>query len=72
MARETPTTVVVAELVAVGLKYEIEQGKHVKIRFFALGRRYTYTVPNTPGDHRSMLNCRAGIRRLIRELGLQK
>lgn len=72
MARETPTTVVVAEIVAAGLEYQVDQGKHVKIRFYALGRRYTYTVPNTPGDHRTILNCRAGIRRLIRELGLEK
>lgn len=71
MAKDTCITAVTAELEAVGLDYQVERGKnHPKIRFQANGRSYTYVVPGSASDHRSMMNCRSGIRRMLRELGL--
>lgn len=68
MAKTTIVDVVVAEIVACGLDHEVEHGgKHPKVRFFVKGRRYTYVVPGSTSDYRSALNCRAGIRRLIRQ-----
>ena len=41
-------------------------GKHVRVRWFDRGRRYTLYVPSTPSDYRSRLNSRAVLRRLLR------
>lgn len=68
MAKRTIVEVVTAEVLSVGLEVEVDRtGKHPKIRFYVSGQRYTYVVPATASDHRSELNCRAGIHRLIRQ-----
>jgi hypothetical protein len=68
MGKTTIVDIVTAEVLSVGLQVEVERGgKHPKIRFYASGQRYTYVVPATASDHRTALNCRAGIRRLIRQ-----
>lgn len=68
MGKQTIVDIVTAEVVSVGLEVEVVQGgKHPKIRFYVSGQRYTFVVPATASDHRSALNCRAGIRRLIRQ-----
>lgn len=60
--------IVTTEVVSVGLEVDVDRtGKHPKIRFYVSGQRYTYVIPATASDHRSALNCRAGIRRLIRQ-----
>ena len=44
-------------------------GKHLKIRWFDHGRRYTLTVPASPSDKRARLNSRAVLRRILRSNG---
>jgi hypothetical protein len=44
-------------------------GKHLKIRWFDHGRRYTLIVPATPSDKRARLNSRAVLRRILRNGG---
>ena len=44
-------------------------GKHVRVRWFDRGRRYTLYVPATPSDHRARLNSRAVLRRILRSNG---
>jgi len=46
-------------------------GKHVRVRWFDHGRRYTLYVPSTPSDHRARLNSRAVLRRILRNNGGQ-
>lgn len=71
MAKDTCITAVASELKSAGVAYDLETGKnHPKFRFEHGGRRYTFVVPGSASDHRSILNCRAGIRRLLRELGI--
>lgn len=68
MAKTTIVDIVVAEIVACGLTHEVRHGgKHPKVCFFVQGRRYTYVVPGSTSDHRAAPNCRAGVRRLIRQ-----
>jgi hypothetical protein len=43
-----------------------KRGKHVKIRWVDAGRVYVLVVARTPSDHRSRLNSRAVLRRLLR------
>jgi hypothetical protein len=44
-------------------------GKHVRVRWFDHGRRYTLYVPATPSDHRARLNSRAVLKRILRANG---
>jgi hypothetical protein len=44
-------------------------GKHIKVRWFDQGRRYTLIVPRSPSDQRARLNSRAVLRRLLRGNG---
>lgn len=68
MAKTTIVDIVIAEVVACGLTPEVKHGgKHPKVRFYLEGRRYTYVVPGSTSDHRAVLNCRAGVRRLLRQ-----
>jgi hypothetical protein len=46
-------------------------GKHIRVRWFDQGRRYTLYVPSTPSDHRARLNSRAVLRRILRNNGGQ-
>jgi hypothetical protein len=41
-------------------------GKHLRVRWFDHGRRYTLYVPASPSDHRARLNSRATLRRILR------
>ena len=68
---KTPTGVVLLELDKHDIEAEVIQGKHMKIRYYVDGQKYTYTVPVTSGDgQRCLKNCRAGIRRLLRKAGI--
>ena len=68
MAKEDLVQVVVQEIDRVGLRYTTEiTRKHIKIRFWVEQRAFLYVVAKTTSDHRAALNCRAGIRRLLRE-----
>jgi hypothetical protein len=44
-------------------------GRHLRIRWFDGGRRYTLYIPSTPSDYRARLNSRAVLRRLLRNNG---
>jgi hypothetical protein len=44
-------------------------GKHVRVRWFDHGRRYTLYIPASPSDRRSRLNSRATLRRILRSNG---
>jgi hypothetical protein len=44
-------------------------GKHVRVRWFDRGRRYTLYIPASPSDRRSRLNSRATLRRILRSNG---
>jgi hypothetical protein len=47
-------------------------GKHVQIRRVnACGVARMFTAPSTPSDYRSVDNCRAGVRRILREDGMR-
>lgn len=70
MAKQTCIDAVTAELDAAGIAYTTERGAHIKVRFSCNGQNRTYVCPNTHSDHRSILNCRTGIRRILRELGV--
>jgi hypothetical protein len=41
-------------------------GKHVRVRWFDRGRRYTLFISASPSDRRTRLNSRAVLRRLLR------
>ncbi len=66
---DTAIGAVQAELMAVGLEHDLLPGKrHQKIRFFIRGKKFTYTVPRTTSDgFRAVKNCRAGVRRILRD-----
>jgi hypothetical protein len=44
-------------------------GRHLRIRWFDNGRRYTLYIPSTPSDYRARLNSRATLRRILRSNG---
>jgi hypothetical protein len=44
-------------------------GRHLRVRWFDHGRRYTLYVPASPSDHRARLNSRAVLRRILRTNG---
>ena len=44
-------------------------GKHIRVRWFDQGRRYTLYIPASPSDHRTRLNSRAVLRRILRNNG---
>lgn len=68
MAKIVIIDIVVAKIRAAGLQPTVQRGgKHYKAGFIVNGRPFTYTVPCTTSDHRAILNCRAGIRRMIRQ-----
>jgi hypothetical protein len=57
----------VALLADHGFKASVSNGgRHLKVRWFDDGRRYTLIVPATPSDRRGRLNSRAVLRRLLR------
>lgn len=68
MALQSETDVVTAALREAGLSYTLEhRGKHVKVTWFAGGRRHVYACAKTPSDWRAMLNCRSRVRRMLRQ-----
>ena len=68
MAKLVIIDIVVAEIRVAGFQPTVRRGgKHYKASFTCKGKPYTYVVPCTASDHRAVLNCRAGIRRMIRQ-----
>lgn len=63
--------VIEKELIAAGAQYRIEVKKHAKVWVSHGGKDHLYCCGITTGaTNRSMENTRAGIRRLLRQLGL--
>jgi excinuclease UvrABC helicase subunit UvrB len=48
----------------------IEQGRHIKVRWFDGERQQQLIVPCTPSDHRALLNSRSVLKRIIRNSGM--
>lgn len=44
-------------------------GKHIKVRWFDQGRRYTLVISQSPSDRDARLKSRAVLRRLLRNNG---
>jgi hypothetical protein len=47
----------------------VSNGKHIKVRWFDHGRRYTLFIPASPSDVRSRLNSRGVLKRILRRNG---
>jgi hypothetical protein len=43
-----------------------ENGKHIKVRWLAAGRRFTLIISRTPSDNYARQNSRATLRRILR------
>lgn len=68
MARQTVLSIVVAEIEAAGYKPRVTYTKrHIKIHFKIGSQELLYVCPSTHSDHRSLMNNRACVRRLIRQ-----
>ena len=64
-------SVVEEELVAAGASYRLVINKHYKFWVLSGGREHLYVCSGTAGAQcRAEKNTRAGIRRLLRQLGL--
>ena len=64
-------SVVEDELVAAGASYRLVINKHYKFWVLVDGREHLYVCSqNGQGRHRAIENSRAGIRRLLKQLGL--
>jgi len=62
---------VVEELVAAGASYRVVVNKHIKFYVLHGGREHLYVCGGATGaGNRAVANTRAGIRRLLRQLGL--
>jgi hypothetical protein len=60
----------VAQLRAHGFAPSISNGgKHIKVRWFDHGRRYTLFISQSPSDQYARLNSRAVLRRILRGNG---
>ena len=44
-----------------------ENGRHIKIRWFDYGRRYTLIISRSPGDIHARQQSRAVLKRLLRK-----
>jgi hypothetical protein len=46
-------------------------GKHIRVRWFDQGRRYTLVISQSPSDRQARINSRAVLRRILRNNGGQ-
>ena len=70
MGARSSLDVVEEELIAAGANYRLVKNKHVKVWVLADGREHLYVCSqNGQGRHRAIENSRAGIRRLLKQLG---
>lgn len=69
-SKDNPLSVVREELRAAGVPFREEPGRHVKVWFTVAGKEHCYVCSaNRVCHNRSMRNTRAGIRRMLRQLG---
>ena len=69
MRRNQELDAVVDQLEAAGIEYQVERGRHVKVRFSVGGVARTCLVAATGSDWRGALNNRARVRRMLRADG---
>lgn len=69
MCRDRPVDVVLKELEAVGIPATVRWRRHPQVRFEIGEERLTYVVPGSTSDNRALINCRSGIRRILRSHG---
>ena len=70
MARDTGLDWVKRELAKAGVPYTVKQGGiHAKVRFTVGGVTQFYVCTQNKNAGRSKRNARAGIRRMLRQLG---
>ena len=68
--KDSPLSVVLEELDAAGVPYRVVRKRHAKVWFTVDGVEHCYVCTvNGKGANRSRRNSRAGIRRLLRQLG---
>ncbi len=68
--KDSPLAVVRRELDAAGVPYRVVKKRHAKVRFTVDGTEHCYVCTvNGKQVNRSRRNSRAGIRRLLRQLG---
>lgn len=68
--KDSPLSLVREELEAAGVPYRVVKARHAKVWFEVGGREHCYVCTvNGKGRNRSRRNTRAGIRRLLRQLG---
>jgi hypothetical protein len=72
MKRRNPAmSAVITELQAVGLDYELSDGRnHLKIHTRINGHKQYFVVSSTASDIRAALNSRAHVRRVLRKEGM--
>jgi hypothetical protein len=63
--KNLPLQFVLAELAAVGVKPDVLEGRHLKLRWTHEGRAHATIVPRTASDWRAALNAAAFVRRQI-------
>lgn len=69
--KDSPLSIVVEELRAAGIEPRVDCKRHAKVWFTVDGRDHCYvTTVNGGGANRARRNTRAGIRRLLRQLGV--
>lgn len=70
-SRKACPGIVEEELEAAGASYRLVINKHYKFWVLHQGREYLYVYGGTTGTgNRAQANARAGIRRLLRQLGM--
>lgn len=68
--KDSALAVVQEELDAAGVPYRLERARHVKVWFTVAGKEHCYVCSANPVCHnRAQRNTRAGIRRMLRQLG---
>lgn len=67
MAKRSVAQEVLDLLASMGIEGTVKRDhKHAVLEFYVDQKRVVYTVPKTPGDKRTVLNCIAGVKRLVR------
>lgn len=70
MARRRECNEVLDVLADAGIRGQVHEGrKHMKIRWEMGGRPFSYSCAKSPSDRRAVLNCRARVRRILRNGG---
>lgn len=69
--KDSPLEVVRQELDAAGVPHRVVKRRHAKVWFTVNGAEHCYVCTvNGKGANRARRNTRAGIRRLLRQLGV--